>query len=663
FENDMPIVVNPDKNEYWFVQTKNCQSMNIGIRRCRACTRRKSGVGACRFIGIRVFREDVSGADYEGKNPVYGLSDNVAVATLFRQSETNPDHGGGNSVSTVRSGRIWKADYLKNICFAIPHRSRHDVDYVLDRIAPVFGEFLKKELIIEDKIENLLRIVPKESEAYRSLCDICGTFLFSGRYMCYHCGLEMCVDCYTDWQNMGHDDKNNGKLVRNTLRFMFEFCVYGNRHLQDKFLPVSRMMPTDIKQLYMTVQDRISGRQLVTSLETASDTVPLHKLPNHDDESVLGISKPIHYDDGVLTVDDFRRIWLQGDPIVIRNVGSKLKLPWTPKYFADTYGRDRCMLINGGSDSAAFEANIEKFCEGFDSGTFNGVRANLRLKDWPTTLDFKEACPDLFEDFEQALPFELYTRREGFCNLASMFPKEYNPPDLGPKLYNAYASSHAAHGKGSTCLHMDVTDAVNIMAYAVPNGTPDGLKNIPGLNMSEPQPVIGAVWDIFRAEDSDTVRRFITEREQENRDAYPSPFYVAKRDKTTTGAGASNGSTTVGKFSTDDPIHRQIFYLTDPELILLRKRTGVMPFRIWQKPGDAVFIPAGCAHQVCNISSCIKAAIDFVSPENLHRCVKLMAETRQMSRVKKKEDVLQLKQILHYAWTKTLMIEDSFSST
>ena len=40
-------------------------------------------------------------------------------------------------------------------------------------------------------------------------------------------------------------------------------------------------------------------------------------------------------------------------------------------------------------------------------------------------------------------------------------------------------------------------------------------------------------------------------------------------------------------------------------------------------PGDALFIPAGNPHQVRNLSSCVKVALDFVSPENAHRCVTL----------------------------------------
>ena len=33
-----------------------------------------------------------------------------------------------------------------------------------------------------------------------------------------------------------------------------------------------------------------------------------------------------------------------------------------------------------------------------------------------------------------------------------------------------------------------------------------------------------------------------------------------------------------------------------------------------------MFIPAGCAHQVCNLADCIKIALDFVSPREWWRC-------------------------------------------
>lgn len=64
---------------------------------------------------------------------------------------------------------------------------------------------------------------------------------------------------------------------------------------------------------------------------------------------------------------------------------------------------------------------------------------------------------------------------------------------------------------------------------------------------------------------------------------------------------------------------QQIYLDSDMRDDLFRE-TGVKGWKIWQTVGQAVFIPAGCAHQVCNFADCIKAANDFVSQENIE-CV------------------------------------------
>ena|ERR1700722_1702092 len=118
-------------------------------------------------------------------------------------------------------------------------------------------------------------------------------------------------------------------------------------------------------------------------------------------------------------------------------------------------------------------------------------------------------------------------------------------------MYNAMASHQAQGSKGTTRLHMDMADAMNIMTFAA--AAPDG-----GLG--------SAAWDLFRAEDSDKIRKFLRKKFQ-------------------------------GTFQ-HDPIHSQQFYLDETLRKQLLEDFGVMSHRIYQRPGDAVFIPAGCAHQV-----------------------------------------------------------------
>lgn len=209
-----------------------------------------------------------------------------------------------------------------------------------------------------------------------------------------------------------------------------------------------------------------------------------------------------------------------------------------------------------------------------------------KLKDWPSTDDFASAYPDLYEDFSHALPAPDFTQRIGVLNLYSHFPPGPTRPDIGPKMYNALAGREDPKGYGSTRLHMDVADAVNIMLYA--SKRPDGT---PGC----------AVWDIFRAEDADKIRTFL-------RAKYPNTKMT-------------------------DPIHSQLFFLNSKLRTELYEQYGVASFRVYQYPGQAVFVPAGCAHQVCNLANCMKIALDFVSPRECWLMSDGKADSRQRAQM------------------------------
>ena len=97
----------------------------------------------------------------------------------------------------------------------------------------------------------------------------------------------------------------------------------------------------------------------------------------------------------------------------------------------------------------------------------------LKLKDWPSTDDFAEVLPSRFQDLMNALPLPEYTHRNGIFNLASRLPEFFVKPDLGPKMYNAYGSAETPRS-GSTNLHLDISDAVNMMLYV---GIPEDDKD------------------------------------------------------------------------------------------------------------------------------------------------------------------------------------------
>lgn len=302
------------------------------------------------------------------------------------------------------------------------------------------------------------------------------------------------------------------------------------------------------------------------------------------------------------SISVFAPIWQNGDPILVTGCLERFKIAWTPEYFVKNFGEQTCLIIECQTD-ANKRVTVGQFFDMF--GKYEGRTECWKLKDWPPSTDFKAAFPELYKDFSEAVPVPDYVRRDGVGNVGSHFPSNTIAPDLGPKMYNALASSLCEGSKGTTRLHMDMADAVNIMTYT--ESSPDGS---PGC----------AAWDLFRASDSDKIRAFLRQK-------FPKQSAVT------------------------DPIHSQQHYLDEVLRKELYDQFGVMSYRVYQRPGEAVFIPAGCAHQVANLADCVKVAIDFVSVENIGRCESLTREFRELNqRLAWKEDVLQLRSMMWFAW-------------
>lgn len=328
--------------------------------------------------------------------------------------------------------------------------------------------------------------------------------------------------------------------------------------------------------------------------------------------------------------------------MVVCKVQDWLEKPfWTPKIFKTKFSDTKYDIIDSETGETIKDQPLKIFWDGFENlknraKNKDGKYATYKLKDWPPGEEFSEVLPEQFRDLMSCIPLPEYTTHEGTRNLAVRLPRSFGLiPDLGPKMYTAYGL--ASDEKGTTNLHLDVSDAVNVMVYVGSFKSKDDEKEhqknvMKALEEAEVEKVqlkrvkererVGALWHIYDSRDADKIRDLL------NRVSLERGMKLEKHH---------------------DPIHDQSFYLDKKLRDRLKKEYNVIWYQIVQYHGDSVFIPAGAPHQVRNLSSCIKVAEDFVSPENVAHCFNLTEEFRQLSgQHENHEDKLQIKNIIYH---------------
>ncbi|VVC92006.1 unnamed protein product [Leptidea sinapis] len=349
------------------------------------------------------------------------------------------------------------------------------------------------------------------------------------------------------------------------------------------------------------------------------------------DGKLLHLTDPVHPGN----YKPFQDQWKRGQPVLVSDMSSLLdKDLWSPESFSRDFGDTRVDLVNCASGLVVPNQPAKKFWDGFELAAKRlrderGAPMVLKVKDWPPGEDFAELLPTRFDDLMRVLPLGEYTSRNGKLNLAARLPECFVRPDLGPKMYTAYGGAG-----GTTNLHLDVSDAVNVLVHAsAPHDAPERAReaaraaddagvDVLSRKRARARPP-AALWHIYAARDADKIRDLLLR------------------------AGLERGAR---PRAAHDPVHDQTWYLDAALRQRLYREYGVEGYAVLQCAGDAVFVPAGAPHQVRNLLDCIKVAEDFVSPENVSRCFELAQQFRRLSRQHaNKEDKLQIKNIVYHA--------------
>ncbi|KAI7950226.1 hypothetical protein MJO28_009047 [Puccinia striiformis f. sp. tritici] len=459
-------------------------------------------------------------------------------------------------------------------------------------------------------------------------CDYCSATLIGAAWLCSRCGAEACTRCFDLLVERGNTPINSDWLKRLKACTKWHRTHTPNEHLKISHITRGELVSLRDQMIILTSTEQ-QPIQHFPARTTPLEDPPPYSIPAdllrflyhpEDDSSEPYIKINVHD----LEADPriFDTLWSAGQMIVVTGMNDRLRLHWTPDYFREKYGEDVCERIDSNCPKQVpIITTVSKFFKDFlDHHHHQPSSENhkvWKLRDWPPEADFQNQFPELFADFEQAIPIPDITTRFGIRNVAGHFPTNANVPDIGPKMYIAMKNSDQVGSRGSTVLHMDVADAINIQTYA-------SIEDNEGC----------ALWHLYHAKDSETLRRFLYDYQARELDV----------------------SVDEVKNKLDDPIHTTRIYINAEMRKTLREEYGVKGWEVKQKPGEAIFIPAYTAHQVCNLANCIKVAADFVSPHSIERCIKLTEEFRVQNHEHRKpwrEDLLQINQMLLYAFLST----------
>ncbi|KAI3904132.1 hypothetical protein MKW98_021718 [Papaver atlanticum] len=321
-------------------------------------------------------------------------------------------------------------------------------------------------------------------------------------------------------------------------------------------------------------------------------------------------------------LEHFQKHWCKGEPVIVPKVNELTSgLSWGPLVVCKALhekikpGKAKgeanldVKVVNC-MDWCEVEVKIVHFFKGYSEGL---MFPNM----WPKMQRLKDVVllPRHCVEFVSSLPYQLYTNpKRGFLNLATKLPPKSLKPDFGPKAQIAYGhAEELGLGDSVTKLHCDISDMVNVLTHIHEVALEDTqlekikavkkkLRSMSRLAIQTYRTVTavltiqmgkecdvfepdyysrsagGAIWDIFCREDVPKLHEYLRKHSWEFRHICCSRVEQVSH-----------------------PIHDQSFYLTFEQKRKLKDEYGIEPWTFVQELGEAVFIPAGCPHQVRNL--------------------------------------------------------------
>jgi hypothetical protein len=290
---------------------------------CMACSSRQLSSGGCKFASLRAFSNDFTRPMFLDSAPFLGR----------KQREAERE----NEIPYSTPGTIADLVFLRS--------------NIAPTLVSVLGTELVHETIFQD--DGLLR--RRREAGVRPVCDGCATTIFSGHFMCCCCGREVCLDCYSEWDDSMDVGWEN-----------VDTCSRRRRHTKKQMVPFTLFEREELRRLLKDVKSFPLGKDVLGSIPRSFPRARTEGFLPFIKASVDGISET-----------EFQFLWGLGEPIVVTGCLERFKVSWTPEHFIQQYGNDKCMLVNCKTDKAV-DTTVGSFFSQFLST--DEARKPLKLK-------------------------------------------------------------------------------------------------------------------------------------------------------------------------------------------------------------------------------------------------------------------------------------------
>ncbi|XP_059821190.1 probable JmjC domain-containing histone demethylation protein 2C isoform X3 [Hypanus sabinus] len=333
----------------------------------------------------------------------------------------------------------------------------------------------------------------------------------------------------------------------------------------------------------------------------------------------------------------FQEYWIKGLPVLVSGVLTATDSnSWGPECLRQDLGEQSVSLVNCRDHSVLTRARSKEFWEGFKTNSschrLKGRSSKiLRLDYCASEKEFCEQMPAQFEELHRSLPLPEYTRNDGKLNLVSRFPEDTAKSQLELRVCSVYGLSLDDGNKGSTNLHLELTDTLHILVHTEPPKEDrdtlekailtslegDAVDDAIMKRLRDPNERPGALWHIYTSQDTERIKEFLQKVVRE---------------------GDAEGQ---------DQVSVQSCYLDQSLRTKLLEESGIRGRAVLQFRGDAVLIPTATTYQVQYLSSCISVTKQFVSPEHIKHSFTTRALTGENKSLMQNGHKLQMKSILY----------------